>query len=217
MYILTAARWGSEEAWDLEWRSQIMHRYIIRHGGVSKWSISSYDSSFRTNLGLERLEDIFNILKLVKQNYLKKHCSFLKAARRGQRHSLKRIAIDRRSVSLTNEFVAYTYAVLEHRRRDDQTIYERQQCRLVILSCRFLQFVDHYSQSITLALPLLRPNIKLIKIWFSFHKHYFLYFFLDWSYLKKKKKHIILNEEYNKENGELQFHSLSIRLILGLI
>lgn len=44
-----------------------------------------------------------------------------------------------RSLSLlTDKLIAYTYAILEHRRRDDQTIYERQQSGLVILRRRFL-------------------------------------------------------------------------------
>lgn len=67
-------------------------------------------------------------------------------------------ALEWRFLSLTDELVANTCAILEHRRRDDQTIYERQQRGLVILGRRFLQLVDHDSQSITLALPLLRPN-----------------------------------------------------------
>lgn len=64
------------------------------------------------------------------------------------------------SFTLTDKLVADAYAILKHRRRDDQTIYERQQRGLVILGCRFLQLVDHDSQSIALALPFLRSEKK---------------------------------------------------------
>lgn len=69
-----------------------------------------------------------------------------------------------RSLSLTDKLVANTYAILEHRRRDDQTIYKRQQCCLVILGRRFLQLIDHDTQSIALALLFLWPNISLVRL-----------------------------------------------------
>lgn len=86
-----------------------------------------------------------------------------RAIRARTRARTRRSLLEWRFLSLTDELVANTYAILEHRRRDDQTIYERQQRGLVILGRRFLQLVDHDSQSITLALPLLRPNISLMR------------------------------------------------------